>query len=102
MAYTAGKCRYIFTLIMCFTLVSCAYIEDFRSEKERDSNVARNVKSHLIKSPAVEAAPLRVRVEGKIIVLNGFVESLEEKQEAEIVARELYPAFELLNYIRVR
>jgi len=102
MVLTTSKRKLIIIVMTCFTLTSCAYVEKFRSGIEQGAAVARNVKSELIKSPAVEAAPLQVRVENKTILLEGFVESLDEKQEAEIVARELYPAFDVLNNITVR
>lgn len=95
-------CKLIIIATICLGLSSCAYIKSFRGGKDQNAAVARSIKSELILSPAVEAAPLQVQVEDKTIILDGFVESLEEKQEAERLARELYPSYEILNTISVR
>jgi len=53
-------------------------------------------------SELIEAAPIRVSATTSTIVLEGFVESPEQKNESERIAEELHPEYEIVNKIRVR
>lgn len=95
---------------LCALLSSCSVIPDNfnligkngTNNNADNNNVARIVKAQLVASDLVEAAPLRISVEGQAIILKGFVESPDESREAERLTQELYPEFTVVNGIRVR
>ena len=97
------KSQLSLAIVAICLLPSCSILEaKFANGDEQGTAIARSVKAELVKSPIVDAAPLRVRVDGTSIVLEGFVESLVESQEAESLVRALYPEYNVFNTITVR
>ncbi|MFK7858011.1 MAG: BON domain-containing protein [Granulosicoccus sp.] len=67
-----------------------------------DIRGAREAKSALMASSTLNAAPLRINKRGDVIELSGYVESEEERLEAEAIIRKLYPVSAIRNNIQLR
>ncbi|MFK8080277.1 MAG: BON domain-containing protein, partial [Granulosicoccus sp.] len=100
------KILWIAAVTACLLASSCTMIPESvknlgRTENTNstDDNVARLVKAQLVASDDVEAAPLRISVEGDAIVLQGFVENSEQRTEAERLTQQLYPQYQVINKI---
>ena len=91
-------------IIACLALGGCSYAETLLKQDDsvEYTKIARSVKASLVDSELVEAAPLRVSATARTIVLEGFVESPEQRKEAERIAEELHPNYEIDNNIRIR
>lgn len=90
---------------VCLSLpmTGCTIISSQLSgNNEDDIQAARAVKSSLMASDSINAAPLRIVKRNNLITLSGFVEFEEEKAEAERIVRNLYPTASINNDIKVR
>lgn len=90
-------------IFLCTSMTSCSVIQSrLQGDTGDQQAVARAVKADLIGSDVIDAAPLRVRVDGQNIVLTGFVDSEDESQAAEKLTREGYPDYFVINDILVK
>ena len=91
-------------LFIAFGNSGCSYVDVFRMPgvDAGDRKIERLLKSELLSADSVEAAPLRVKVIGDVIVLEGVVEDSNERETAESIAEKLYPRFQIRNDIVVR
>ncbi len=89
--------------LLCSLLSGCSQIDSLlNKDSHPSSEVARAVKAQLVSNQSVDAAPLRVSVKSATIVLEGFVDDIDQSNKAEEIARSMYPEFNVLNQIIVR
>ena len=95
--------KWIFFGYLLTTLGACNIISaQFTGDDNEDIQAARAVKSALLASASLNAAPLSVIKRGDEIILSGYVESVIEKIEAEAIAHKLYPEASIKNDIQLR
>jgi|GEM_PF-2576448 len=76
-------------LALTMAASGCATLDDKQLEQmaRRDAVLTTEVKGALIASPQVGAASIRVTLEGRTLVLAGFVDDEGERAEAARIAR---------------
>jgi osmotically-inducible protein OsmY len=66
-----------------------------------DAGIARSVRDALAEDPAIEAAEIRVSVQGNVVTLHGEVDSLAEKELAGTLAKRVRGVVAVSNGLRV-
>jgi len=72
------------------------------SNESKNEGLVQTVRSHLLNENIADIESLRVRVDGKTIVLNGLTNNLENNEAIGKMTLEIFPNYAVENRIQVK
>ncbi|MGQ7262082.1 BON domain-containing protein [Vreelandella sp. V005] len=92
------------SLLLCALLVGCANspVNDSARLAQQDSLAAVQIKARLLEAPDLAGSAIAVDLEGDHASLSGFVETSQQRDQAEAIAREQDKVKTVENNITVK
>lgn len=95
--------RMIAAIMLAALLAGCAIFDsEVEQEPRADAILATRVKADLLEVPELNAAAITVESNRGTIKLTGFVDSRQQRQRAERIAREVDGVEKVINELEVK